>query len=82
MPKPAEMLQRRRFDFDVLADMQCATFSSTAYASGDDLAARRRPIQNATDAGRASTYHLVFRIPTLIGPGRLTPRCGRTSAAT
>jgi len=55
MAKPADIIQRRRFDFEVLADMQCPVFSSTAYASGDDLAAQRRAIRSADDAGPASS---------------------------
>lgn len=66
-------LDRRRFDFEVLRGMQCPTFAATAYASVDDLEAGRRPITDVGDAGRATTYRLEFRIPTLIGPGRLAP---------
>jgi hypothetical protein len=73
MVKPADILQRRRFDFEVLADMQCTTFSSEGYASTADLEARRRPITSADASARCSKYRLAFRIPTLIAPGRFTP---------
>ncbi|MBL7258016.1 hypothetical protein [Paractinoplanes lichenicola] len=72
MAKPAELLQRRRFDYEVLADMQCATFASEAYASTADLNARRHQIKSAGAADKCSKYRLIFRIPTLIGPGKFT----------
>jgi hypothetical protein len=71
---PAEILQRRRFDYEVLADMQCPTFVSEAYASVDDLNRRRHPIQSVEQAGRASKYRVTLRIPTLIGPGKFSPQ--------
>src|SRR5262249_50245357 len=68
--KPTDILQRRRFDFEVLRDMQCDTFRSEAYASTDDLNHRRRQITSMAEAGRASKYRFLLRIRTLTGPGK------------
>lgn len=70
MSRLDDLASRRQFDFSVLTDMRCGVFDFTAYATVADLTMRRRAITRVDDATRASKYHFVLRIPTLIGPGR------------
>lgn len=67
-----EATRRRRFDFSVVSGMRCPVFDFQAYATVDDLTARRRPITGEQGADRASKYHFTFRVPTLVGPGRFS----------
>jgi hypothetical protein len=70
---PAELRQRRQFDFQVLDAMRCDTFDFHAYASTPDLDHRRWEIVDAAKAGDASKYRFIMKVPTLIGAGRLSP---------
>lgn len=70
----ADVVRRRRFEFELLRDMACATFQARAFASVDDLEAGRRQIVSADRADRATKYRFTLRIPTLIGPGRFAPQ--------
>jgi hypothetical protein len=72
MPTPAELAQRRVFDYRVLRDMQCAALHTEAYATTTDLARRQNPIVSEDAASRATKYRFLFRVPTLIGPGQFS----------
>lgn len=67
------LVQRRTFDFQILADMQCPVFRSEGYVSTDDLRLRRRQVVDPADAGKVSKYRFIFSVPTLVGPGKTAP---------
>lgn len=69
-----ELADRRRFDYSVLMEMVCPAFGCEAYRDGDHLDRRAHQITDGVDAAEASTFRFTFNIPTLIGPGRFTPR--------
>jgi len=72
MSRLNDLAGRRRFDFSILTDMRCEVFDFTAHVNVADLNDRKHAITRVDDAVRVSKYRLVFRMPTLIGPGRFS----------
>lgn len=67
-----ELAERRRFDFRIVSEMRSAVFDFQAYRSTSDLERDRNRITRVEDATAASKYKMTLRIPTLIGPGKLS----------
>lgn len=67
---PAELRERRAFEWQVLDEMTCDAFFAEAYGKVSDLDARRSQITTEANASDATCYRLGFNIPTLIGAGR------------
>nr|WP_062337224.1 hypothetical protein [Herbidospora sakaeratensis] len=67
--KPAELVERRRFDHRVVSGMSGDLFDFAAYRTSADLQASRDPVVTTEDAGEASKYRMTLRVPTLIAAG-------------
>lgn len=70
--RPHELAERRRFDFRVVNDMRSPVFDFQAYRTTADLQHDRNRITRLEDANAASKYKMTLRVPTLIGPGKLS----------
>ena len=70
--RPKELAQRRQFDFRVVSDMRSPVFHFQAYRTTADLAADRNGITTAQEAAAAGKYKMTLRVPTLVGPGKMS----------
>lgn len=69
---PAELRERRAFEWRLLDEMGGDVFYAEAYAKVSDLDAKRSPILREADASDAICYRLGFNIPTFVGAGKFT----------